>query len=108
MQIQIPHLIRIMIAHLNRASGQAVVELTKKNRLPHLINLLLGIGAVSLDRGNGSQQLDSTERIFGSAVVALVVGLSGVCSAVQFKVQLAIPRHELVALGFEVMEEVID
>lgn len=84
------------------------MELTQQRRLPHIIDLLLGIlVALVLQARNGAQPLDVPEQELGLPVVPLVVRLSRVRAAVQLKVQLAVPCHERVGLALELVEELV-
>ena len=76
------------------------MELTEQDRLPHVIDLLLRVRVFSfggtgiegiLDAGQGSQMLEITEQDLALAVLALVVGLSGVCTAMELKVEFTVP-----------------
>jgi len=98
-----------MVAHLDGATGEAVVELAQKDRLPHVIKLLLWILVrLVFDRRHGSQQLQGPQHIFGPPVIELILGLGGVRSTVQLKVQLAIPCDKFVGLELQPLKEVVN
>ena len=107
--LKVTYRIRVIVAHLDRAARETVVELTQQRGLPHIVNLLLGVPVTAiLQAGDGSQPLDIPQQELGLPVVPLVVGLRRVRAAVQLEVQLAIPRHERVGLALQLVEEVVD
>ncbi|RCI14657.1 hypothetical protein L249_6954 [Ophiocordyceps polyrhachis-furcata BCC 54312] len=103
------YLVRVVVAHLDGASRETVMELTQQNILPHVVNLLPGVTVPSVfDGRKGRQLLKVTEHHLGLAIEELVVGLRGVSAAVQFEIQLAVPGRKLIGLGRQSVKEIVD
>lgn len=89
------------------------MELAQEDPFPHVVNILLRIliAGLSLNAGKSSEKFDITEQEFGFPVVALVVCLTSVCAAMQFKVQFTIPSHQVESLRdlpFQLVKEVLN
>jgi uncharacterized protein (DUF983 family) len=68
------------------------VELTEQYLLPHLANLYLWVFVSTIrDRCNCGEKLNIPHQEFGSSVVFLGAGLSGIGTTMQFKVQITSP-----------------
>ncbi len=102
-------LVRVVVAHLDGAPGEAVVELAEEDTLPHVVDLLLGIAVgIVLEGGNGCEPLDLAQQVLRDTVVQLVVRLGSVGTSVQLEIQLTVPGDESVSLGLDAVEEVVD